>query len=209
MKKVLLQALFMAACLLPLSAIADCGAPTNLYKTNMTTTDLNLHWDAVAGATTYVLQYRVRTVNTWHTISGITTNVYHLAGLTPSTIYMWKVKAVCSSGISAWSVTSKFKTRTVMPLIAPNNSEVSSTNGTTLRISPNPVTDQFSVQTPLAPGETATIEVADLKGAIVRRIDRITNEITEVQVSDLPAGMYIVRSIISNGTVSTGKMMKK
>jgi hypothetical protein len=74
-------------CILPVPAVPPsgqrCGTAT---QTSITPT-----WDAVAGATSYTLQYRETGTTAWTVIGGITASSYLITGLTAGKIYEWQV----------------------------------------------------------------------------------------------------------------------
>jgi hypothetical protein len=83
----------------PLSGITQLNTPTNFTATPTSTTQINLAWDAVASATGYVVD---RATN-----SGFTTGValgiynssgtsYNNTGLTASTTYYYRVRAIAA-----------------------------------------------------------------------------------------------------------------
>jgi hypothetical protein len=75
---------------------AACNFPANLLASNITTSSATLSWAAVAGATSYTVQYKPANSNNWLVAGTTVNNLYLLGGLTAATIYNWKVKADCS-----------------------------------------------------------------------------------------------------------------
>jgi hypothetical protein len=73
--------------------------PGNLRCGTATQTSITPTWDAVAGATSYTLQYRVSGTTTWTTISGIAATSQLITGLAAGTYYEWQV----ATSISAFS----------------------------------------------------------------------------------------------------------
>jgi hypothetical protein len=87
-----------------------CNTPTSLAASSITSTSATVSWATATGAVSYNLQYKVSTVSTWTTVSGITSTSYGLTGLTASTIYNYQVQSVCSGGTSTYSTAASFTT---------------------------------------------------------------------------------------------------
>jgi hypothetical protein len=71
-------------------------------------TTTKVSWDAVAGASSYNLQYKTAAATTWTDVQNISTNSYTLPGLAENTNYVWKVQAVCGGGTSTYSAETTF-----------------------------------------------------------------------------------------------------
>jgi hypothetical protein len=76
---------------------------------SITSTGATLGWTAVAGATSYNIQYKVNGGSTWTTTTS-TTNSKALTSLTAATTYNWQVQTVCSGGSSAYAAGANFTT---------------------------------------------------------------------------------------------------
>ncbi|TAJ13855.1 T9SS C-terminal target domain-containing protein [Marinilabiliaceae bacterium JC017] len=89
--------------------VSSCGVPTNLQTTDVTTTTANVSWNAVSGAQTYVLAYKLSTAANWteKTVAGTSES---FSGLTANTTYQVRVKTNCSEGSSGFSGVVSFKT---------------------------------------------------------------------------------------------------
>ncbi|MEP7265653.1 MAG: metallophosphoesterase [Bacteroidota bacterium] len=95
---------------------AGCSVPSGLNVTGITSSAANLNWTAVAGATSYVVQYKRQTDTTWTSTTSTTANKI-ITLLSASTVYEYNVQAICSSGNSAFSSTVTFTTAPIV--IAP------------------------------------------------------------------------------------------
>ncbi|URZ01538.1 fibronectin type III domain-containing protein [Clostridium felsineum] len=62
-----------------------------------TSTSITVNWDKVAGATGYDIEVDGKV------ITGITSNSYVITGLTPGTVYSYRVRADVSTGVGDWS----------------------------------------------------------------------------------------------------------
>lgn len=89
-------------------ALPPCVAPSNLNAANITTNSALLTWDAVSGATGYVLQYS--NVNAWVSVNVQGTS-FPLSGLSNNTLYAFRVLSVCANNAqSALSANFNFTT---------------------------------------------------------------------------------------------------
>lgn len=85
---------------------ATCGSLVNLSSSGITETTADVAWDAMPGATYYLVQYKAAASGAWIT-SGISyTNSHTIIGLSASTLYDWRVRASCASIYSAAQFTS-------------------------------------------------------------------------------------------------------
>ena len=85
--------------------------PTNLRITDLTETSVRLHWDAVAGATDYDVNYKKAQGGRWTNVPHRGTALYNtLTGLELGTQYRWAVRAENDMGASAWVYADNFTT---------------------------------------------------------------------------------------------------
>ncbi len=87
-----------------------CTTPANPSVSNTTDTTATLTWDAVAGATNYIINYKPVTTNVWTAIGTGGANSWQLTGLAPGNTFDWKVKADCGGEESNFSITTQFIT---------------------------------------------------------------------------------------------------
>ena len=87
-----------------------CGTPTANAATAITTTTASGSWGAIAGATTYTVEWKTAAAATWTVSTGFTGTGVNFTGLTAGTTYNYRVYAVCASGTSAVSNTIAFTT---------------------------------------------------------------------------------------------------
>ncbi len=99
-----------------------CNAPNSL-STMYSGSNASLSWNAVAGASSYTLQYRPTTANYWITTNALAVTNYTLSGLSANTTYNWRVKASCSgySAVALFSTGSGGSTCAI-PVNLTNNS---------------------------------------------------------------------------------------
>ena len=85
----------------------SCGVPSQLSATIASSNSVNISWQAVSGADSYQIRYRIVGASSWMSQT-IATNAVALSGLTPSANYEYQVQAHCPSGWSVYSSTSNF-----------------------------------------------------------------------------------------------------
>ncbi|MBK7936882.1 MAG: fibronectin type III domain-containing protein [Lewinellaceae bacterium] len=89
------------------SCLTSSGTvPAGLTASNITGSSAKLSWGAVAGATTYTVQYKTSAASTWTTAGTSTSASFNLTGLAATTTYNWQVKTDCSN----YSATASFTT---------------------------------------------------------------------------------------------------
>jgi len=89
------------------SCLSQSGtAPGSLSTTNITGNTATLSWGAIAGATSYTVQYKTSSTSTWTTAGSTATTTLNLSGLLANTGYNWQVKTDCS----AFSASASFTT---------------------------------------------------------------------------------------------------
>jgi len=105
-------------------------APTNGATNQLTS--VNLTWNTVTGATSYIVQRATNTAFTANLVTNtVTTNSHNATGLVATTKYYWRVKAKNGCGDSANSNAFDFTTATNACNITANNNTVNIPNATT------------------------------------------------------------------------------
>jgi len=89
--------------------------PTNLVATAVSSTEIDLTWDAVTGADTYNVYRSTTELGTYTLISSPATNSYNNTGLTGGTTYYYKASTVNGAGEGALSAVANATTDT--PLV--------------------------------------------------------------------------------------------
>lgn len=87
-----------------------CGIPSALTATNITASTAKVNWDAVTGANSYDVDYKIHTDAIWTNAASATTSLtVNLSGLSASTLYDYRVRSNCSFGSGDYD-TSQFTT---------------------------------------------------------------------------------------------------
>ena len=83
---------------------ASCPVPLGLQTSAITKSSATLSWTAVAGATSYELDYRALGAPDWTNLGvAITQSQFDLSGLTEGMAYEWRVRAVCSTEFGTYA----------------------------------------------------------------------------------------------------------
>ncbi len=106
-----------------------CNTPSNLSTTNVSYSSATFNWGAVAGATSYNIQYRIVGSGTWLTGTSTGTS-YNAFSLVQLSNYEWQVQTVCAGGgTSAFSSSTLFTT-TAQPCNTPQNNTTTNIGST-------------------------------------------------------------------------------
>ena len=177
---------------------APCAVPVGLSTTGIAATSATFSWDAVGGATKYKVSWKVAGNNPWTTTTTTSTSK-NVTGLLANTSYSWKVKTVCSNGISsAFSANQNFITSPAKP---------GDFVTTGLAAYPNPVSDQFHLSVSSSMQLPVTCTAFNMQGSIVKEF--VLSDYNQmVNVSDWSAGNYYIR-IVDTQLNSAGLKLTK
>ena len=205
MKKILL---FTSILFLTISTSLFAQHPTNLVTSNITSSSVDLSWDASACVTSVNLKYREVGAGSWNPNVNNATSPYLLSGLLANTSYEWTVKCAFVPG---WQTTEVFTTLS-SPSVGPTISNVSITSpilcfGGTADI-------QIDVaQT--SPATSYKCVIGNMFGTFFASyVSTNISSANSLSLGNLPAGDYVVRVVDSipyytanpfgNGTSSAG-----
>ncbi|MGC6522957.1 MAG: T9SS type A sorting domain-containing protein, partial [Flavobacteriaceae bacterium] len=171
-----------------------CVKPTNPTANNITTTSVDLNWDATNGAIGYKIKWRrqggpVNIDTVW------STNVFRITSLTPSTNFKWRVKSICdtvsdnSSPFTSWS---KFSTLSSAKISLSNDdSNISSIN-----IFPNPSTGLININFKIENIDAVEVSINDAIGNFVQ-LDKIENFFGDynkiIELNNYTKGVYFIK----------------
>ena len=82
-----------------------CPQPSNLNVTNIESTQADIYWIAGQDETTWNLEYKQASNSNWTSVT-VTSNSYHLSGLTPNTTYNVRLQADCGGSTSPYLLTT-------------------------------------------------------------------------------------------------------
>jgi hypothetical protein len=158
-----------------------------------------LKWDAVVGASSYEVQYRIAGgFFDWTTISA-STNHTQINDLFPETDYEWRVRSVCNEKlVSPWSVTQSFTT----PFGLHATQSSLAVNRNALRVYPNPISQFATISFSLGATSRVSISLNDLHGRTLKVIadENFSTGYHEKRFDRgaLPAGIYFLRVKIND-----------
>ncbi len=86
------------------SAPFVCNAPSGLASSAITSSSATVSWQAVSGAVSYDVDYKLNNSSVWINAATATTNTsVNLTGLVESSLYDWQVRTNCSGSSSAYT----------------------------------------------------------------------------------------------------------
>ncbi len=199
---------------------AACGKPINNGSTHVSPTTEKLYWNAVTGAVKYQVRLRKADLSTPFVNYTALAPFKNHAGLTPNTTYIWQVRVQCTASPITYSAYSSQKTFTTPPvtyvggsgsgIIAMmgsenNDEEIPQLVGEQLSLSPNPATNVIRLalngQVPTEGG------MFSLDGQRIRNLSAEDMQ-SDIDVSTLPSGMYLLHITTEDGTQHNLKFVK-
>jgi hypothetical protein len=85
---------------------SNASTPTGLTTSLITATTAKLNWNVSAGATQYIVEYKLASSVNYTQLGTFTTNTANLSGLASNSQYNWRVNADCSPMSAAVSFTT-------------------------------------------------------------------------------------------------------
>ena len=168
-----------------------CDVPTAVTTSNITATSVTVSWTGTAS------QYEVEVTDGTTPVSQtVTANQYTFTGLTASTNYTVRVRAICDGGVTSdWSATQSFTT-----LDGGEPQGIDDVNASySVNIYPNPAKNTVTISVDGLNGK-AQVSVIDMSGRTVMT-STMESDATQLNVSKLAQGTYFVR--INGETIST------
>lgn len=180
--------------------IKPCPAPTNLVVVDNHDGTVTLTWDASvpAPAEGYLITSNAAVAN-----NKITTSTTFRTDSLPDGSYTFSVKAICNSSISNYSTAVSQSIATQDTIIGYVGVGVVSSE--IVALYPNPAVTTLSLDMNVSSGIAI---IMDLTGKEVSEKVIISSKHTELNISELPVGMYQVM-VISNTSTSIMKFVKQ
>lgn len=179
-----------------------CGLAQNISVENITATSADITWDAQPA---HRFRIRIRPVGsgTWtiYSISGSNTS-FSLSSLNPATTYEFQIRTQCvqNGPWSGFTAVNTFSTPALRISESVNNQTVS--------LYPNPVTNMLNIVRALDENQEYSIVVLNTLGQVMLTANHISNSQTALDLSALPAGIYMV-NIIDENQVSSHRIVKQ
>ncbi len=159
---------------------------------------VQVEWATLAGVFEYTINVRKKGETTWQTHTSNTPNV-QLMNLEQNTDYELCIKSDCAK--AEFSETLNFKTQ------GQNNSK--QLNDNVLRIAPNPVSDVLTVWIDAKMGESATLEIFNTSGALLKTETFVlATPSVFIDVNTYSDGLFFLK-LTQNELQTTRKFLKK
>ena len=180
----------------PTAPVDPCDAPTNLQISQITTTSATATWTPGGSETAWNIQYKLQSASQWQEAT-VQTTTYTIEGLTASSTYDVRVKAICSADNQSDFVTTTFTTGVGIDNITLANS---------INLMPNPA-DNYIDLSINSNVEVKEAVVFNAFGQMIQKVE-LTDNHARIDLRDMAAGMYFVR--VNNDNVSaTKKFIRK
>jgi len=170
----LVLCLFFSALIVPKNtlALSTPSAPTNLEATVMSFSRIDLEWDSVSDATSYLVYRATSSSGTFKIIATTTTTKYKNTSLPEDTTYYYKVKAKNKSGTSAYSSIAYETTEESDTLSAPTGLRAEAESSSRIDLKWDSVSDATSYLVYRATSSSGTFEkIATTKTTSYRNFD--------------------------------------
>lgn len=96
-----------------------CPWPQGLSGTNITYNSATLNWSMVQSASSYDVQWKEASAQTWNLVSAVSGTSYALTGLAWSTDYQFQVRSLCGEGPGTQGGSSEWSDSTGFTTLAP------------------------------------------------------------------------------------------
>ncbi len=189
----------------------SCAAPSGLGAINVGSTSARIKWNAVPCAVGYQFQYRKKNTGAWIT-GQVNTTAKTLTGLTPGTVYQWKVLTGCQTNPSA--IASVYATgpefTTLSASLAANDTDTGLDakleKGLVASVMPNPARSVATVKVSNATG-MVYIKLTDLSGKLVWQSKASQQNSFDIDVSRIAQGSYMI--VVSDNRGSKTLQLRK
>ena len=178
----------------------SCDRPITTSINNLTSTSATITWNALPNDVKYKVKYKPAG-GAWTEIFA-NINSASLTGLTPSTVYKYKVKSKCATGWVNWTPKYTFST-TSFTNEDPIFRETFAT--TAVVLFPNPAHDLLNI---VIDSDVELVRISNMNG---RQVYQSTNTsmTQQVDISSMSAGVYLLTIITKDQEVITKKFIKE
>ncbi len=181
-----------------------CGIPANVSLVSQSGRSARVSWSAVSNATAYHYYYKANNGNSW---IGITVNngtSYNKNNYLANTAYLFKVRAVCGSGTSAFSPEGTFTTSSQARIASISPEDAAET----ITLYPNPTDGEFYIRVP-AQLRAGSYQVINSTGTMLISSPIPANQDADVNIRNQAAGLYFVNVLSETGQRFVKKIVKK
>lgn len=143
-KNAILNLINSSPCLQSCSTTSTpCDTPTSASIKTITSSTASLEWNPISSASAYNVQYRQAGTSTWITVN-IGAASFDLTGLSPNTIYEWRIQTDCSGSTSMYTTVKSFTTLALSTCDLPTVALAKSITSSSVWLDWNPVAGAVS-----------------------------------------------------------------
>ncbi len=177
-----------------------CLAPTQLMFSKYSNGDHKIEWTGASLFIKYQVRYRELGTSAWTTV-GTTPGLNHkrlpASAMEDGITYEVRVRTLCNTASptskNVWSYYSPYYNYTPQPARLGQRQPALVSQA----LYPNPASKFVYVNLAGDMDEYMDVEVVDLQGKTMRRMNGMGGEVVQIHINDLPNGVYVVR--VSNG----------
>ncbi len=183
--------------------------PQNLGVIGIGDTWANLTWDAVSGASHYVVRVKPSAGASWIAYDNITGNSVQIGGLSPSTLYDWKVKTVYSNPelvISDFATVEQFSTEA--EVVGIDDGHVSESLPLRVNTLGN---NQYSIKYNVGHSAVSRVSIYNVEGKMINLnniVDEVSTGSFNLDLSGQSAGLYFLH-VPGEGQLNILKLLRK
>ena len=152
-----------------------------------------LNWDNATNALNYEYQYSTDASFNNSPVYTASVSEAQLSNLNYNTTYYWRVRSLANSTISVWSSVNNF--------ITINDVGIQDKESETAIIYPNPANDILNIRFTANDNDVESVEIYNATGKLQYQSVAINKQI-QINVSDFSKGIYLLKVIYNNKTVS-------
>ena len=186
----------------PCSTGGTCDTPTGLFASNIKPKRAKLNWDDMTGAVNYTLELRPAG-GSWQSFTASGSNLT-ISSLSNGTTYEWRVTTNCSGESSTVSSTCSFTAGNSGSGACGSNRMIT---GEEVRLYPNPASDFLSLELNMELDADFQVTVLDMYGRVMNTKVYGPTHRTELNISELAVGIYLLRVDTADGAVHVNKFM--
>lgn len=186
-----------------------CIAPDTLYANAVKTTTARLNWSYPVITDGFEISYKPKTDTVWLVAKARGNERFkRISNLLPNTKYQWRLRTICNTDTTAYSVTDAFTTDADALQLQSVTASALTSQQLGLKLVPNPVTTNY-LQLQLTQKATGlqniSIQIFDAKGTKLLHMQTKTSSAYTIIPIELPASMldgtYFIKLISGNETV--------
>lgn len=176
-----------------------CDRPESSTTSNITSSSAVIAWPSDPDDLKYKMKYKIAG-GSWTEIF-INNTTTTLSGLTASSNYKYKLKSKCALGWTNWAAKNDFSTSALLPDV---NARITSDKPTFFDVFPNPAKTLLYLN--IQNSNIQQIQISNLNAQIL--FEEKTNLVNEINIEQLPSGMYILSVLTEEGEWISKRFVK-